>query len=236
MADQAHEAAFAAVHELIADVEAPDSEEEQASSTEASAAEDTPQETEQPEEFNLDPEVPEDIQALVDEPDFEAEAEEELHAAVEEEWEQDDEYADPRLAEERKRRMAAEKKAAHYEQLRVKDARKGWESEAEKFYPLADVKKIDATSRRGFLRAAKNQHDAMKPFVLKGIETYKGELQAEYDRKLAEKMVELESAWGKPLSGSAQTPATLPGKREDIDAAWRRSPAAGVRAMIDAGE
>ncbi len=233
------EAALAEVYDIFADpsVEAPS--EEASSSDDSAAEEETPQKAEQQEEeeFNLDPEVPDEIRALVDEPDFEAEAEEELEASVEEEWDEEgEEYTDPRLAEERKKRVAAEKKAAHYENLRVKDARKSWEEEAEKFYPLADAKKIDATSRRGFLRTAKNQHEAMKPFVLKGIETYKAELQADFDKKLAEKQAELEAAWGKPLAGSAQTPAVGPGKKQDIDAAWKKSPAAGIRAMLEHGE
>lgn len=232
----ARDAAFGAAHDLLGDaVEAPDSEQEQASGTDDTAAAEEPQETEQTDEFNLDPEVPDDIRALVDEPDFEAEAEEEIAASVEEEWDEDgqDEYVDPRLAEERKKRVAAEKKAAHYEQLRVKAERTKWEDEAAKFYPLADVKKIDATSRRAFLRAAKSRHEETKPFVLRGIESHKQDLQAEFDAKYAEAKAELERAWGRPLAGSSQVPERVPGQKADIDAAWKRSPAAGVRAMLD---
>lgn len=230
----AEEAALEAVHGMIAaegSVEASESEQDEASGDEASAAtEDESQEAEQ--EFTLDPEVPEEIQSLVDEPDFEVEAEEEVSAANEDWDDAEGEYVDPQLLEERKKRIAAEKKAAHYEQLRVRDARKEWEQEAAKYYPLANAKKIEATSRRAFLRQAKQAHEENKPFVLAAIEKQKGELAAERERIREEVKAELEAAWGKPISGSAQVAATIPEKEEKVEKAFRRNFHQGVREML----
>lgn len=230
-----HEAALAAVNEMIETegVEAPATEQEPASGTEAPAAEgeETPtQEAEQ--EFTLDPEVPEEIRALVEEPDFEAEAEEEIEAEEEDWVEGEEQYVDPQLQEERKKRIALEKKLAYVEQQRVKDARKTWEQEAAKFYPLANVKKIDATSRRAFLRAAKQAHDDNKLFVLAAIEDKKKELEAEREQIRAEVRAELEAAWGRPISGSSQVQAAAPDQQRKIDKAFAKDFRSGVREML----
>jgi len=236
MASKAHEAAAAAVHEMLAaeSAEASAEETEPVSSPEdTAAAEEEPQEADETPEFDFDPEVPDDIRALVDEPDFEEEAEAEI-AAQAEEWDEEgeEEYVDPRLMEERKQRIALEKKLAHVETLRIKDARKAWAEEAEKFYPLADSSKIEATSRRGFLREAKKAHDANKPFVLKGIERTKAELAAKYEQEYAAKVAELEAAWGRPITGAGQVVEAAPEKAKKIDDAFKKNFQQGVREML----
>jgi hypothetical protein len=235
----AQQAAVAAVHDMLdaERVEAP-ADEAEVSSPEGSAVADEAHEAEQDalSEFVLDPEVPEDILALVEEPDFEEEAEAEIAAQVEEWDEEEQGYVDPAVLEERKARIKLEKKLAHVEAQRVKESRKAWASEAEKFYPLADATKIDATSRRGFLREAKRLHDANKPYVLKGIEKTKAELHAEFERKFQEAKAELEAAWGVPVDGTVQVPASAPEKVKKIDQEFKRGIKHGIVEMLRQGE
>src|SRR6476619_2736683 len=100
-------------------------------------------------EDSVEVEIPPDIQALLDEPDFEAEVEAEFEPEPEVE---EDEYLDENeaLAKERKARLAAEKKLKWLEEQRVKSEGKHWKEEAEKYFPLSApfLDKIDTSSRR----------------------------------------------------------------------------------------
>lgn len=136
-------------------------------------------------------------------PDFEALADaeilnEEIASAGEEGYEPDWEE-DPVDSEARKRAIVAEKKAAFYENLTASRERKKWEAEADKHFPMWRARgDIKATSRRGFLKAAKEANDVVKPFVKAAVKTREEQLEAERVTAKAEAKAEAAEAWGKP--------------------------------------
>ena len=161
-------------------------------------------ETEAPDvpSFTLtDPEVPEDILAFLNEPDFEAEAAAELATGtVDENDDFDEQYASEETVAERKRRVAAEKKAAWLEERLADTNRDKWTAEAEKYFPYAShaLKDIKATSRRQFLKQAQAKHEEMKPHLatyLKAAGTVVTQT-VEAARSAAE--TEVKESWGKP--------------------------------------
>lgn len=158
-------------------------------------------------------ELPEDIRELVEVPDFEAEAAQEVESyLVQEAQEVDEEYDienewDPQKKEILQRLYAAEKKAQFFEQQRAAEAKKTWTAEAEKYFPYADTSQIQATSRRGFLRAAKEQHEAKKAEIASVEERIRPKVEAQIKADLraqieAEVRAELKEqaaqAWGSP--------------------------------------
>lgn len=155
-------------------------------------------------EFEI--ELPEDLQ-------------EELTAPTEEdvvgELEGTEEYDE--LNEEGQRLLArarfAERKAEHYEKLRTVDAQKNWAEEAKKFFPLSAhvLSEIKADSRRGFLKAAKEAHDAVVPYVKQITDTAKATIETEKEKAKAEARAEAEAAWGrpaKPVEGATEATIT----------------------------
>lgn len=160
-----------------------------------------------------EPEIPEDILALVETPDFEAEAEAEVESYLAHEAEEatlDDDYEnewDPEKKKLLKALRAAEKKAEFYETKRVEAEQGKWKDEAEKYFPYADTTQIKATSRRGFLRAAKEQHEAKKTEVASVEARIRPKVEAQIAADLraqieAEVRAELKEqaaqAWGSP--------------------------------------
>lgn len=167
------------------------------------------QEAEQQEEVPL-------VEAEDDElevPDFEAEAEkelldEEISAASEEGYETEEWGIDPEVNEARKRALVAEKKAAYYEKITATRERKKWEAEADKHYPMWRARgEITATSKRGFLKAAKEANDAVKPFVAEATRKVKEQLEEERATVKAEEKQKAQEAWGKPTVAANITPA-----------------------------
>lgn len=158
-------------------------------------------------------ELPDDIRELVEVPDFEAEAEQEVESylvseakEVDEEFDIENEW-DPEKKEILKRLYAAEKKAQFYEEKRAEEAAKNWSQEAEKYFPYADTSKIQATSKRAFLRAAKAEHDAKKAEIASLEErvrpkieaAIKADLRAEIEAEVrAELKEQTAQAWGSP--------------------------------------
>lgn len=209
MSNAVQEAAAGVVGDLAAEAE------QNAPSEPEAAVAEAPQET-APLAFDPDPELPEDITELLDEPDFEEEAAAEIAAAIPEDEYNTEAYTDPELAEERRKRIAAEKRAAHFEGLRVKDSRSKWEAEAAKFFPFADAGSIQATSRRGFLRAAQQENERVKnlPSIKAMIE--RGSLATEAVAAEALDIAREESrdAWGKPLVGPSAAPAAAIQKQD----------------------
>jgi hypothetical protein len=138
-------------------------------------------------------------------PDFEAEAEREIIdmeiAAAEGEYD-DSELTEEALAE-RKRRIIAEKKAAHFENLTATRERKKWEAEVLKHYPFSKhaLPNIKATSRRAFLKEAKAAHDAVKPYIKETVNKLVAESEEERAGLAAQERARAEAAWGKPLVG-----------------------------------
>jgi hypothetical protein len=156
-------------------------------------------------------EIPDEIRELLEEPDFDVEAEAEVAASnvQEDDEEQYGEYEDANLASERKARIKAEKRAEWLEQRRVEENRGKWEQEALKYFPHAKpfIGKIDATSRRGFLKQANAYHETIAKHV---SEVAPGTLAADREKLKEELKAELEASWGKPLVG--------PGKAENDNA------------------
>lgn len=108
---------------------------------------------------DFDVELPPELVAELAEPEIEDVTDDEVESYVEEYGEENRELA--------ARMLAAEKKAAHFERLRQQEAKKNWQAEAEKFFPLSAplLDAITATSRRGYLNAAKDIHNKLKPSV-----------------------------------------------------------------------
>ena len=156
--------------------------------------------------LNLDPTIPDDLQALLDEPDFEEEAELEV-AAEAEEWDPD--ATDPETA---KRLRALEKRNAWLEEQRVRTESKRWIAENLKAYPLLaryapdEVAAISATSRRDFARQAAALNERLSKIVapaLKDIEEAKKQLRGEV---VQEVRGEYKEGWGTITAGPSAVP------------------------------
>lgn len=148
---------------------------------------------------------------------------------------EEDEELDSLDPKVRARVLAAEKKAAHYEKLRVKEGRKAWQTEALKVAPLSEpfLEAIEATSRTAYLKEAKRIHAAYVPFVQSkilapydaAIETVKTEARAEA-RKAAE------VAWGRP-PGSNSAPVDATDLQDKIKTARQKKDfVAEIKAMM----
>ena len=182
---------------------------------EAAAPEAEAHEAEAEAVVNLDPELPEELANFLDEPDFEP-TDEEVEAVVVEETNDDaeewQEELDPEVAKLKKELAKERKRREHAEGLRLRSERSKWEKEAGRYFPLADLTAINATSRRGFLREAKKAHDTAKPRVM-------GYLEAERKRLAEEARVNAQKAWGKPLAGPGAPPSDAKAKQDEIEKA-----------------
>jgi hypothetical protein len=152
----------------------------------------------------------EEIEAELTMPDFEAEADAELlnqeiaedgegMADFSQEWEEEE----PDMSDARRRAIVAEKKAAYYENLAANRERKKWRAEAAKHFPhsVHALDKIQANSRKGFLREAKQAHDTVKDYVKQATTIRLAELDAEREGLAEAERVKAENAWGKPTAG-----------------------------------
>ena len=150
----------------------------------------------------FDIEIPPDLAAELEEDEVDLTVtDDELDALSEETGEVDREVL--------KRLHAAEARAAHFEQLRVKEAKKNWSEEAKQFFPLAEpfLDEIQATSRRGYLRTAKNVHERMKPIVEeKVLKPAREAIEQEKTKAKEEAEIEARAAWGQPLHDDANRP------------------------------
>lgn len=161
-------------------------------------------------------ELPEDLLAELDTPDFEEEAEHEIEAAPE----TYDEYAEED-SEERKKRIAAERKAQWFEGRLNEQNRSKWEDEAKKYFPLSEhaLKDIKANSRRAFLREARAAHDKVLPYVKPLVERLISSTeQAKADAK-TEGRDEAAAAWGAPTTGPGVVPVSSSADKAELEAA-----------------
>lgn len=161
---------------------------------------------EEPEAFELNPARPEGLDDFLDEPDFAAEVEAELAAQTgEEEYEYED---DERVVAERRKRIAAEKRAQHFEQLRARDQKTQWVAEAEQYFPLSRhaIPNITATSRKAFLREARDAHEAVRPYVEEYLTRAQKMVQGERAVATEQARAEVQQAWGKPTTGPGVAP------------------------------
>lgn len=162
---------------------------------------------------DLDVEVPEDYQELSGMPDFDAEAEAEVQHEEHEQQEEDDyQYQDESVVAERKKRIAAEKRAAWLEQRNVEQNIGKWKAEAIKYYPLAqpfiDAGLVKADSRRAFAREAKRVHETMKPYISeKFLKPLEEALKAREVETKDESTQQQRDDWGPARTGPNQVPA-----------------------------
>lgn len=202
---------------------------------EPAIAEDEPVEPEAA--SDLPPPAPEDW--LSEETDYEAEARAELALAPDEDPEDfEAEFDDPRLQEERVKRLAAEKRLEHMESLRVKDARKGWVAEALEHAPLAvhefgeKLDGIDAKSKRDFLKQAAAGHNKVRAIA----EAISPTVKQEVDQIRAEAKQQAADAYGQPTSGPGSAPARAGDAAAAIAAARETKGLRGaIRARLDNG-
>jgi len=150
---------------------------------------------------DLDPELPEDLVALL-EPD-----EDEEPYVPEINVEETDEWVSPQEVARLKAELAkAQKKAEFADKQRLEASKPKWMKEAEKFFPLSSPGEIEASSRKEFLRKAQEQHEALKPAAVKLKADMDAMLAAERAKIEAEVRAQAEAAWGRPLSGPGVVP------------------------------
>ncbi len=189
--------------------EAPSSEEPVA---EAEAQQETEEEAS---DFpNLNPTLPEDLAEEL-EMDWDEEEEETEEADEDDDWDGDED--DPRVQALKARLRKAEKKAQWAEQKRAESQRAKWEAEAEKYFPLSKhaLKDIQATSRRGYLREAKRQHEIVQPHVQVFVEELKRKQDAAVESAKAAALEEAKRAWGRPTVGPGGREQTTAGDRAE---------------------
>lgn len=179
---------------------------------------------------------------LAEEPDFEAEARAELDLGETTPGETDPEgYGyedDPRLQEERVKRLAAEKRLAHVESLRVKDARKGWAAEALEHAPLAvhefgpNLGGIEASSKREFLRKAAAGHNKVREIAA----AISPQVKQEVEQAVAEAKADAKAAYGLSTAGPGAVPARAGEAAAKVAAARESKGLRGaIRARLDNG-
>lgn len=196
------------------------------------------QETEEEDLFpNWEIELPEDIQN--DLTDATAEPTDEDVVA---ELEQTEEY---QLLDEEGQRLlararAAEKKAEHYERLRLDEAKKGWKEEALKFFPLSahalDEIGKTAKSHREYRRQAESAHKAVIPYVKDVTDKAKAVIDSEKAKAVEEARAEAAEAWGS-VPRPTHTPTEAQITQEQINRNRSRGDfSSTVRAMIFPGK
>lgn len=134
------------------------------------------------------------------------------------------------------RARAAEKKAEHYENLRLREAKRGWKEEALKFFPLAahalDQIANDAKSHRDFRRKAQAAHEAVVPYVKEVTDKAKAVIESEKEKARTEARADAEHAWGRPAKGGG-TPVEASITQEQVARNRERGDLAStVKAMI----
>jgi hypothetical protein len=201
-----------------------------ASGQEAAVAQEVEQETASVPSY--EPEVPQDILDELEEPDFEAEAENELKLT--ETFTDEDVNFSDEDSDERKARLAAEKKVAWLEGRIVDQNKAKWEAEAIKYFPLSEhaLKGIKVDSRRAFLREARIAHEAVLPYVKPLVD----QLTAERERAKAEGALEgrqeAANAWGTPTTGPGSVPVLAAASNAELEAARKTGNLAKVISVM----
>ncbi len=172
-----------------------------------------------------------ELDALLAEPDFEQEIEDEI--AVE--YEQIGESYDP---DEARRVKALEKRNQYLEQQLVQKSKQGWVAENLRKYPLLntyfadEVKALDATSRRAFARDAAALNDRYSKVLagpLADIEALRTGTKAEAK---AEARQEAATQWGLPVGDPAGSQASEADRAVQAELAEARARGAGLAERI----
>ena len=161
-------------------------------------------------DVDLNPDIPDELAALLgEEPstleDEEEDFDEREARAARESLEQEPFYPEGYEDEEkvalRKEVAKLRKKVEHVDRVEAKTALQKWTAEAEQFFPCASpfLDTIEATSRRDFLKKAQALHERNLPFVEQRLASRRAELAggAEQERQAARGAAA--AAWGQPV-------------------------------------
>lgn len=146
-----------------------------------------------------------EIELSLPEPEDEAEDDDDI-----------DEYADPRLAAERERRRQLERELEKTRREQRRSEADRWKAEADRVFPLLpeavrDRLMAEAKSHRGFLRAAKEQHDLFVEVANRARKDVLEHLEQLKQQAVEEARVEAAEAWGRPTTGDS-----LPRRANDL--------------------
>jgi hypothetical protein len=224
MSSQPSEAALVAAADLVEEARG----EAEAVATDAPAEPEEGQEQVADEELGFDLELPAEIQANLEGPedDYVPVAEEEPTFELDEE----DEYADPAVLEERNKRIALEKKLKWLEEKQLVQSRKQWLEKDGKYFPFANLDEIaaKATSRKEFDRLAKAENDRIKS--LPGI-------QRLLEAKPEAPGPSVADQWGQPAAGPGLVPSDADAIQQNLEKARKTGNVQGaVRALLDSGK
>lgn len=164
---------------------------------ESVAAPEAPDEPED-EPYAWSPDIPDDIVRELAEADIDAEVEVELAQREPDEYGQYDEDDDAV-----RERIKLQKRNEFLERELTKTKKTAWADEARKYFPLAEhaLPTIEATSRRGYLRAAKAEHERVLPHVQRYLEQAKEAVGQVTDEARADAKAKAKAAWGDPVVG-----------------------------------
>lgn len=173
--------------------------------------------------IDYNPTLPDDLAELLDEPDL-TEIDEEVAP---------DEYADP---DELARELAKTRRLLEHERTqRITVSRKAWETEAKKFFPLADLTGITADSRRGFLRKAKEQHGRNYLLLKPQLDELAAQKKAADAALAANTRAGEANKWGPPVIGAGGPPPSTTADERLVAARRSKNLKASVRALLDNG-
>jgi hypothetical protein len=173
-------------------------------------------------DLDLDPQIPDDLQQLLDEPDFDEEATLEVQGEIDDG--EIDYTTDPEVAH---RLKTLEKRNAWLEEQRVRSEKKKWVAENLKAYPLLaryaadEVAAIDATSRRGFARQAASLNGRLAKMVqpaLQEIVEARKQLRGEV---VQEVRAEYKDGWGDITTGPGVVPVEASAQEAEYLAAMK---------------
>lgn len=174
---------------------------------------------------DLSPQLSDEYAALLEEPDFDEEAEAEIAAEADE-----NEYDETFDQDAAKKIRALEKRNQWLEQQNVKNSKSRWVQEAERSFPLLkayaadELREIDATSRRGFAREAAKLNDRYSRVLgpaLREVAALKEQAKTE---GRAEAREEAKAQWGLPAAEPAGSAAVSEQERQLREARERRAP------------
>lgn len=192
----------------------------------------------EPPTFNFDPLPDDELDRLLEEPDFDEEAREEVAAKFDAgDLSEDD---DP---EAMARDRAKDKRIEYLEQRLVRSERHKWVEENLRKYPVLkdyaadDVRAFESTSRRAFAREAKALNDkltAMLKPALDDIAAYRAQVQGEAEKAARVKAAE---QWGLPaLEPAGAAPPSTETERKLAAAREQRAPLAErIKIMMSGG-
>lgn len=128
---------------------------------------------------------------------------------IEEDDEDDDEYLDPRLAAERERRRELERELERTRRQSARAESDRWRAEADRVFPLLpehvrDRLIAESKSHRGFLKAAKAQHDEYVVVANRARKDMIDHLEQLKAQAVEEGRQEAAEAWGRPTVGDRE--------------------------------